>query len=197
MGRISQYRGWIRKQIEDPCETGYTCYIEECNGPYGPNSFLEDLKAATFSYQKRRIVEELHKLKCPVNQPQEEMQSLKRFCCPDSQDQPIDCKWGEYTWGECDTTCGGGIQTGTRKYAQLAKNGGKECVGAGKFTTTRRCNEQDCPGPVPRGRGQGSIPPALSDVLRTIGQRDRVFPRPHVTSSSGEHDPCDVCGENT
>ena len=69
---------------------------------------------------------------------------------------PVDCIWGDYSWDECDKSCGGGAATGTRTYAQLAENGGQECVG--EFTTTKSCNEQECPG----------MYPAFSDITPDI-----------------------------
>jgi len=57
--------------------------------------------------------------------------------------RPVDCIWGEYSWGECDKTCGGGQTEGVRKYAQLAENGGQEC--SGDFTTVKSCNDHECP----------------------------------------------------
>ena len=56
----------------------------------------------------------------------------------------VNCEWSDYSWGECDKSCGGGTQTGERHYAQLAENGGQECTG--ETTTTQSCNEQECPG---------------------------------------------------
>ena len=85
---------------------------------------MEDLKAATFSYEKRGIIEQLDKLKCPVNQPQEEMQSLKRFCCRDSQDQP-----SKY-WVSKSTV--------DRRYEYITVTSGSNCE---RVTTMTECED--------------------------------------------------------
>ena len=53
---------------------------------------------------------------------------------------------GEFTtwsdWGECDVTCGGGLQWRNRScYGPFY--GGAECEG--NFTDSQECNTQNCP----------------------------------------------------
>ena len=67
----------------------------------------------------------------------------------------VNCEWSDYTWGECDKSCGGGTQTGERHYSQLAENGGQECTG--ETTTTQSCNEQECPGECIYSHCQGCL----------------------------------------
>ena len=56
----------------------------------------------------------------------------------------VDCVWEEWIVGECSRTCGGGIQTNTRKPSTTSAHGGKECSGSSNIT--KSCNTQDCPG---------------------------------------------------
>ena len=67
----------------------------------------------------------------------------------------VNCEWSDYSWGECDKSCGGGTQTGERHYSQLAENGGQECTG--ETTTTQSCNEQECPGECISSHCQGCL----------------------------------------
>ena len=56
----------------------------------------------------------------------------------------VNCEWDEWKIGECDKTCGGGVQTKTRIQKSEAKYGGEECQGLAN--STQECNLQDCPG---------------------------------------------------
>ena len=56
----------------------------------------------------------------------------------------VDCKWGNWTFGECSSSCGGGIRLDTRQELVDATNGGKECTGPSNLT--ENCNIQECPG---------------------------------------------------
>ena len=56
----------------------------------------------------------------------------------------VDCKWSEWTIGDCDKTCGGGLRTNTRVPAPEAQHGGEECTGHPNVTES--CNIQECPG---------------------------------------------------
>ena len=64
--------------------------------------------------------------------------------------EPIDCEWTtwrtvngkEVDYG-CSKSCGGGDRLMERSYAELARNGGKNC--SGEKTMYEKCNEQDCP----------------------------------------------------
>ena len=55
----------------------------------------------------------------------------------------IDCVWGEWTVGECSTTCGIGSRVSTRIKLVEEDNGGN-C--SGRSTKTEECNVQECPG---------------------------------------------------
>ena len=55
----------------------------------------------------------------------------------------VDCKWGDWTIGECSVTCGGGSQTDTRQQSE-ARYGGKKCEGKPKREL--KCNNDACPG---------------------------------------------------
>ncbi|XP_078494013.1 spondin-1-like, partial [Ciona intestinalis] len=56
---------------------------------------------------------------------------------------PIDCKVGPWSkFGRCSATCGGGIQTRTRKIIIQPQDGGKECPA---LTDTQPCNNNVCP----------------------------------------------------
>ena len=56
----------------------------------------------------------------------------------------VDCKWGNWTFGECSSSCGGGIRLDTRQELIHATNGGNECTGPSNLT--ENCNIQECPG---------------------------------------------------
>ena len=56
----------------------------------------------------------------------------------------VDCKWSEWTIGDCNKTCGGGHRTNTRAPAPEAQHGGEECTGHPNVTES--CNIQECPG---------------------------------------------------
>ena len=47
----------------------------------------------------------------------------------------------------CSKTCGGGVQTRKRTCTNPPpSNGGKDCSRLGPDNTTRKCNNQECPG---------------------------------------------------
>ena len=53
--------------------------------------------------------------------------------------------WGPY--GKCSKTCGGGMQTRKRTCTNPPPaNGGDDCNGLGPDSSTRECNNQECPG---------------------------------------------------
>lgn len=81
--RISQYRVWIKRQIEDPCPQGYTCYTEECSGHNGPDDILQEIKGAMRATEQRQAEDLLETLECPKFKPIEETQGISRFCCRD------------------------------------------------------------------------------------------------------------------
>ena len=56
----------------------------------------------------------------------------------------VDCRWGQWEYGSCSVTCGGGIQTGIRRVIIQAENGGTPCVGPS--LDERACNQQACDG---------------------------------------------------
>ena len=56
----------------------------------------------------------------------------------------VDCRWGQWEYGSCSVTCGGGIQTGIRRVIIQAENGGSPCVGPS--LDERACNQQACDG---------------------------------------------------
>ena len=49
----------------------------------------------------------------------------------------VNCEWGEWSFGECSATCGGGMRTKIRKYID-------ECPGDQKIN--EECNIKPCPG---------------------------------------------------
>jgi len=51
---------------------------------------------------------------------------------------PVDCIWGEFTFGNCSAPCGEGIRIGERPVLQPALYGGRPCEGSN--TTTKSCN---------------------------------------------------------
>ena len=53
--------------------------------------------------------------------------------------------WGPY--GDCSKSCGGGKQTRRRTCTNPPPSaGGKNCSGLGPSSSSRECNNQDCPG---------------------------------------------------
>lgn len=57
---------------------------------------------------------------------------------------PVHCDWDKWgSWGKCTKTCGNGTTVRTRKKKVLAANGGKDCEGDIKESTS--CNAIDCP----------------------------------------------------
>ena len=56
----------------------------------------------------------------------------------------VDCKWGDWSFGECSKSCGGGIRFDIREKLIKALNGGKDCSGPSNIT--ENCNIHDCPG---------------------------------------------------
>ena len=55
----------------------------------------------------------------------------------------VQCEWDDWVVGECSKTCGGGMQTQTRKVKHEAQFGGEDCPG--KHTLEISCNVQECP----------------------------------------------------
>ena len=59
----------------------------------------------------------------------------------------VDCRWGQWgRWTSCTQTCGGGIQTSTRRKEKQSQNGGSNCVLWGSTTKTQPCKTNSCPG---------------------------------------------------
>ena len=58
----------------------------------------------------------------------------------------MDCKWGDWEFGKCSKSCGGGITNRTRIEKIRAKHGGKEC--SGFDTEEQSCNTQACSGMI-------------------------------------------------
>ena len=56
----------------------------------------------------------------------------------------VDCEWDEWTTGECDKTCGGGLLIKERTVLVDEANGGNPC--AGSSSVTESCNIDPCPG---------------------------------------------------
>ena len=57
---------------------------------------------------------------------------------------PIDCKWNVFgEWSLCSKSCGEGEKSRLRSKQNLAKNGGKDCVGS--TTEIQACNLGNCP----------------------------------------------------
>ena len=56
---------------------------------------------------------------------------------------PTDCKWGDWDYGKCSKTCGGGKRTNYRKVLVHQSNGGKACTGS--TWEFQNCNTQSCP----------------------------------------------------
>lgn len=56
----------------------------------------------------------------------------------------VDCRWGDWNFGECSKSCGGGVRFDTREKLIKALNGGKDCSGPSNIT--ENCNIHDCPG---------------------------------------------------
>ena len=55
--------------------------------------------------------------------------------------------WKPY--GVCSKTCGGGVQTRSRTCTNPPpSNGGEDCSGLGPDSTTRECNNQECPSEI-------------------------------------------------
>jgi len=57
---------------------------------------------------------------------------------------PRDCTWADWTkWGECSTTCAGGVKLRSRSIAEAAIADGKKCEGATQDEEV--CNVKACP----------------------------------------------------
>ena len=56
----------------------------------------------------------------------------------------VHCQWGDWIFGECSQSCGGGSRTRTRTQKVLAQNGGEECTGPASMDES--CNVQNCQG---------------------------------------------------
>ena len=54
----------------------------------------------------------------------------------------VDCTWEEWTIGNCNATCGGGIRTDTRE-KKTAERGGGYCDET--YSREVACNTQACP----------------------------------------------------
>ena len=55
----------------------------------------------------------------------------------------VDCKWGEWTYGNCSRTCGTGTRTNTRAKEVVERNGGS-CYG--DPMKVEECNTSPCIG---------------------------------------------------
>ena len=61
----------------------------------------------------------------------------------------IDCQWRHWSsWSSCSVTCGRGQRQKSRNKQNLARNGGKDCVGASRITQSCRTSRQ-CPRRIP------------------------------------------------
>lgn len=69
-------------------------------------------------------------------------QSCNTDPCPTPK-QPVDCV-GDWVWGDCSATCGGGTQKGVFVVTSPAANGGKECSSPNQATNKVACNTQPC-----------------------------------------------------
>ena len=56
---------------------------------------------------------------------------------------PVNCKWGDWSTGQCSRSCGGGQRTKTRKKTVEEKHGGT-CTGTA--SDSEACNTQGCSG---------------------------------------------------
>lgn len=69
--------------------------------------------------------------------------STKSQTC-NTQPCPIDGGWTDWSWGTCSTTCGPGVQVGTRTCTNpTPQYGGQQCQGDSQ--TTQACNPGPCP----------------------------------------------------
>ncbi|CAE7251463.1 SSPO [Symbiodinium natans] len=56
----------------------------------------------------------------------------------------LDCQWSNWTeWGQCSTSCGGGVQSRSRYVARPKVGEAEDCTGP--LNETQACNEQSCP----------------------------------------------------
>ena len=59
----------------------------------------------------------------------------------------VPCEWDDWgEWGTCSKTCGGGLETRTRKIKQREAFGGAPCTG--NDTESRPCAMNECPGMI-------------------------------------------------
>ena len=56
----------------------------------------------------------------------------------------VDCKWGEWRFGNCSKECGSGTRIDVRDIEIQPFNSGKECKGESNIT--ENCNNHQCPG---------------------------------------------------
>jgi len=68
--------------------------------------------------------------------------SSMEVSCND-QECPVNCEWGQWSYGECSKDCGGGIMPMMRVEAVEARYGGVECEGEGY--SEQECNSHPCP----------------------------------------------------
>ena len=56
----------------------------------------------------------------------------------------VDCKWGTWSEGNCNATCGDAFRNIKRLVIQKAAYGGKNCTGISK--KVEKCKLKPCPG---------------------------------------------------
>jgi hypothetical protein len=62
----------------------------------------------------------------------------------EQQDEEVDCRWTDFgQWSPCSNSCNTGTQSRRRLVAEIARNGGRRCIGSP--VETRTCNNQRCP----------------------------------------------------
>ena len=72
--------------------------------------------------------------------------TCKRMFCHDVNQiyLTVDCKWSEWTSGDCSVSCGDGLRINTRSKLTEALYGGAPCIGENKMT--EKCLARICPG---------------------------------------------------
>ena len=109
------------EQYDGTC-TGQDTEVEECNTHNCPSKYIQCRKSLFFLIC--RITFKILKFVFIFNL--------------------VDCEWGNWTIGECDKECGGGMRTNTRIPAPEAQYGGQNCTG--HPSVTESCNIHECPG---------------------------------------------------
>ena len=56
----------------------------------------------------------------------------------------VDCRWSDWTQGECSVTCGDGVRQNHRFKEQVELYGGARCEGVA--AQTKACINRICPG---------------------------------------------------